>query len=183
MHLTLLRPENREFGNFVWAIEGRWISWCCCGRSVTSNHICWWSKEGAEQLFVLCRPHIYYLATISCFVFRVLLVLFATRTIMFVFISLKYGLFLCNLPFFSQWFNILNRVHRANDEELKGMREESANVKHAAVSHLSVLQAQSALLSLWIIEHASVNLLLTSPFSVFREPSMWPWSSPALLEE
>ena len=76
--------------------------------------------------------------------------------------------------FFSQWFNILNRVHRANDEELKGMREESANVKHAAVSHLSVLQAQSALLSLWIIEHASVNLILTSPFSVFREPSMWP---------
>lgn len=61
--------------------------------------------------------------------------------------------------FFSQWFNILNRVHRANDEELKGMREESANVKHAAVSHLSVLQAQSACLSLWIIEHASVNLL------------------------
>ncbi|XP_073237058.1 unconventional myosin-X-like isoform X2 [Porites lutea] len=32
----------------------------------------------------------------------------------------------------NQWFNILNRVHRANDEELKGMREESANVKHAA---------------------------------------------------
>ena len=35
--------------------------------------------------------------------------------------------------FFSQWFNVLNRVHRATDEELKGMREESANVKHAAV--------------------------------------------------
>jgi len=32
----------------------------------------------------------------------------------------------------NQWFNILNRVHRATDEELKGMREESANVKHAA---------------------------------------------------
>lgn len=32
----------------------------------------------------------------------------------------------------NHWFNILNRVHRATDEELKGMREESANVKHAA---------------------------------------------------
>ncbi|PFX28678.1 Unconventional myosin-X [Stylophora pistillata] len=31
----------------------------------------------------------------------------------------------------NQWFNILNRVHRATEEELKGMREESANVKHA----------------------------------------------------
>ena len=35
--------------------------------------------------------------------------------------------------FRSQWFNILNRVHRATEEELLGMREESANVKHAAV--------------------------------------------------
>ena len=99
MHLTLLRPENRECGNFYWAIEGRGISWCCCDRSVTSDHICRRSKERAEQLFVLCRPQIYHLATISCFVFGILLVLFATRTIMFVFISLKYGLFLCNLPF------------------------------------------------------------------------------------
>ena len=35
--------------------------------------------------------------------------------------------------FCSQWFNVLNRVHRATEEELKGMREESANVKHAVV--------------------------------------------------
>ena len=35
--------------------------------------------------------------------------------------------------FCSQWFNILNRVHRATEEDLRGMREESANVKHAVV--------------------------------------------------
>jgi len=40
---------------------------------------------------------------------------------------------LCVSVFRSQWFNVLNRVHRATEEELLGMREESANVKHAAV--------------------------------------------------
>lgn len=47
----------------------------------------------------------------------------------FVLIVLLFGVFF----FCSQWFNVLNRVHRATEEELKGMREESANVKHAVV--------------------------------------------------
>ena len=41
--------------------------------------------------------------------------------------------------FCSQWYNILNRVHRATEEELKGMREESANVKHAVVRRSRLL--------------------------------------------
>ena len=47
----------------------------------------------------------------------------------FVLTVLLFGVFF----FCSQWFNVLNRVHRATEEELKGMREESANVKHAVV--------------------------------------------------
>ena len=42
--------------------------------------------------------------------------------------------------FCSQWFNILNRVHRATEEDLRGMREESANVKHAVVWCLKLSQ-------------------------------------------
>jgi len=42
----------------------------------------------------------------------------------------------------SQWFNVLNRVHRATEEELRGMREESANVKHAVVRRLRFSQFQ-----------------------------------------
>ena len=33
-------------------------------------------------------------------------------------------------------------MHRATDEELKGMREESANVKHAAVSVVEFKRCQ-----------------------------------------
>ncbi|XP_046839992.1 unconventional myosin-X-like isoform X2 [Xenia sp. Carnegie-2017] len=31
----------------------------------------------------------------------------------------------------NQWFNVLNRVHRASELELRDMKEESANIKHA----------------------------------------------------
>lgn len=52
----------------------------------------------------------------------------------------------CVSVFRSQWFNILNRVHRATEEELHGMREESANVKHAVVRRLTLSQFSQEIL-------------------------------------
>lgn len=37
--------------------------------------------------------------------------------------------------YYSDWYNILNRVHRANQSELGEMKEESANIKNAVVSY------------------------------------------------
>lgn len=61
-------------------------------------------------------------------------------------ITMAESLHFCS-AFFSQWFNVLNRVHRATDEELKGMREESANVKHAVVRCWQMLSKLGQLLA------------------------------------
>jgi len=52
-------------------------------------------------------------------------------------LSLIYLLLLLLLLFslFSDWYGILNRVHRANNDELKDMKDESANVKNAVVCY------------------------------------------------
>lgn len=44
-------------------------------------------------------------------------------------VCIRYCFVIC-----SQWFNVLNRVHRATEMELRDMKEESANIKHAIVS-------------------------------------------------
>lgn len=44
-----------------------------------------------------------------------------------------------DLPLFSDWYSILNRVYRANELDLKQMKDESANIRNAVVRSSSLV--------------------------------------------
>ena len=65
---------------------------------------------------------------------------------------LLHVLFTCHIiSTFSEWYGILNRVYRANNEELKDMKDESANIKNAVVSLLLELFVISVFFSFFLI--------------------------------